>query len=118
MGENHISESDQPEYLADVSHQIADYFNRIGDTANVEAFAKRAIAYEEKADRTALLANHIMFFATLLIDQQRYEEALKLAAQGYERYRRDYGEDHGETRYALSVVNRLRQLLDDLRDAT
>ncbi len=95
---------------ADIAHSLASYYRDVGLVTRCETFAGRAIEAERIAGRDARLGNHLMFLASVLREQGRYQEALPVAVEGLEYYARSHGKEHGETRYMESVVANLRTL--------
>lgn len=98
---------------ADAHHWTAHFLRDTGKMQEAEAFARQAIALEERAGRAVVLAEHRMFLAQLLKGRGELGEALALAELALEAERAGMGADHTETRHYACVVTKLRQRLGE-----
>jgi tetratricopeptide (TPR) repeat protein len=98
---------------ADAHHWAAHFYRDTGRPQEAEKFAREAIALEERAGRTVLLANHRMFLAQLLEGRSELHEALAQAELALDAERAAMGTEHAETMYYVSVVARLRQRIEE-----
>jgi hypothetical protein len=101
--------ADAPDALrSDVHHRVAAFLRDTGRMEEAEAFARQAIAWEERAGRAAILANHRMFLSDLLARRGELREALEQAERALEKQTESLGPEHRETKYYASVVASLR----------
>lgn len=105
--ESALESSDDALLKAKALHKLAIVHRRRADYAEAEACARRAIAILEQQSHPALLGNHLMFLATLLVGENRDGEALAYVEEALPLYEKVYGSDHLEVAFVLSVAVRL-----------
>ena len=88
-------------------HKLAVVHRRRAQYDAAERCARRAVALLEQADSPALLGNHLMFLATLLVGEERDGEALEVVERALPLYEEELGPDHLEVAFVLSVAVRL-----------
>ncbi|MBT8491939.1 MAG: tetratricopeptide repeat protein [Deltaproteobacteria bacterium] len=88
-------------------HKLAVVHRRRARYAEAEKCARRAVKILEEQDQAALLGNHLMFLATLLVAESRDKEALDFVERALPLYEQVLGPDHIEVAFVLSVAVRL-----------
>lgn len=105
-----LSHADPEAYLPKLLNALASLYREVGRLDDAINAAREGLARRREGlpRIPALIGNDVMFLCLVLQAKGEIKEALALAEEGLALYSDAYGPDHGETRYVLSVRNRLR----------
>ena len=112
-----LESSEDAVMRAKTLHKLAVVHRRRAQYSEAEKCARRSVAILEEQDQDALLGNHLMFLATLLVAESRDREALDFVERALPVYEQVLGADHIEVAFVLSVAVRLCRSCNRLASA-